>query len=292
MANESCTLLALMEGDKEALLSEIRANQSPDAAEQALERALDRAQMRYAEACDDDATRQAAQMIVRTLKSSVTLVDSVGEARNWNRAAGEAPKKRMKPLALGLLAAAGLLELAVLLALMLTGGRMSGPIVFLEALLPAALGVGAAFWSGLITGRPEKKPGQPEDIRQEFLIDADKLWRNLRGMLLIADDALEKTSAEAEVQRQVEALPGNVMERRETDLFATLLESAYAQNNPDAQEMVEAMRFYLHGQGVEAVDYAKGREAWFEFLPGDRPGTLRPALISGDRVVKKGLAAR
>ena len=44
--------------------------------------------------------------------------------------------------------------------------------------------------------------------------------------------------------------------------------------------------------GVETVDYSTGRESWFEFLPAPTPGTLRPALVAGEQVVKKGLASR
>lgn len=293
MANENTTLMALVETDREALMATLRQDRSPAAAQQALEKVLDRALMRYTEATPDDTVRQAAQLIVRTMKSSLPLIDAVGESRRWSRTEGEAPKKDMKPSTLGFLAIAGVLELATLMGLTLAGGRMTGPIVLIEALIPAALAIGAAYWAGLKQGRPEKSAGSAQaDTHEEFLIDVDKLWRDLHGMILIADDLLERTRAENQAGLLLQSAPDAVLDRRETDLFSNLLESAYAQSNPDAQEMTEAMRFYLHGQGIEVVDCAPGREQWFEFLPADRAGTLRPALISGDRVVKKGLAAR
>ena len=59
----------------------------------------------------------------------------------------------------------------------------------------------------------------------------------------------------------------------------------------NAHEMAESIRFYLHSARIEAVDYEKGRENWFEFLPASRSGTIRPALVSNGKLVKKGMAA-
>ena len=288
---ENNTLLALMEEDKSTIMAALSQNRTPDAAQVTLEKALDRVLLRYGEPLTDDGSQQAAQLVIRTLRSALPLMDSIGEVRRWNREAGSAKPKKMKPLAIGLLCAAGVLELATLMGLTLAGGRVNAPVIFIEALIPGALAVGAAYWSGLTAGRPEKPAGDTAILREEFLIDPEKVWRNLRGMLLIADDALIRLRAEAEVRRTAEALPES-LDRRESELFSTLLESAYAMDTADAREMVEAMRFYLHGAGIEAQDYAPGRESWFEFLPADRPGTLRPALLSGDRIVKKGLASR
>ena len=63
------------------------------------------------------------------------------------------------------------------------------------------------------------------------------------------------------------------------------------EDNADSREMIEAIRFHLHNAQVEVADYEKGREAWFEFLPARLPGTIRPALVQGDRLIKKGLAS-
>ena len=292
MANEKTTLLGLIEADREALLATLRQDRAPATAQQVLEKALDRALMRYTEAHPDDASRRAARLTVSAMKSALPLIDSIGEARRWSHTAGETRDKGIKTMSLALLGAAGALILATLMGLILAGGRLNGPIALIEALIPAALGIGAAYWAGLKQGRPDKPAQAPADMREEFLIDPDRLWRNLHGMLLIADDLLDRAQAESEAAQLAEISPTAALDRRQAELFSTLLENTYARSDADAREMTEAMRFYLHGQGVDLVDCTPGREAWFEFLPADRPGTLRPALVAGDKVIKKGLAAR
>ena len=75
------------------------------------------------------------------------------------------------------------------------------------------------------------------------------------------------------------------------ELFSELLESAYAAGSDSGREQAEAIRFYLHRSGIEVCDYVAGRESWFEFLPAGGVGTIRPALVTEGRLLKKGLAA-
>ena len=76
------------------------------------------------------------------------------------------------------------------------------------------------------------------------------------------------------------------------ELFSELLETAYATGDDGARESAASIRFYLHSAGVDVVDYTPGRESWFEFLPAPRPGTMRPALASEGKLIKKGLASK
>ena len=85
---------------------------------------------------------------------------------------------------------------------------------------------------------------------------------------------------------------GSILKRlNKKDLQMGVFCHGILQNGPDAGEMAESIRFYLHGAGLETADFEPGREAWFEFLPARRAGTIRPALMRGGRLVKKGLAA-
>lgn len=290
---ENGSLLQLMEADREMLMAALAQNRAPQAAQAAVEKALDRALMRYGEVCDDEASREAAQLVVRTMRSALPLMDSVSEARRWSREPASARARRgLSPKALGLLAGSAALEVVAMVWVMLTSGRMRSPLSVMEALLPGALALGAAFWAGFVSGRPGAAADDPES-REEFLVDPDKLWHQLQGMLLMADDAIERAGDEARQQADAAAQAGgDAPNSREIALFSGLLESAYALDGDDAREMIEAIRFHLHGMGVEAVDFEPGRERWFELLPASRPGTLRPALMRGDRVVKKGLAAQ
>ena len=78
----------------------------------------------------------------------------------------------------------------------------------------------------------------------------------------------------------------------DAELFGELLESTYAAGDENAMEAASAIRFYLHNAKVDVVDYAEGNERWFEFLPAPGQGTIRPALVSGGRLLKKGMASR
>ena len=289
---DNVTLSSLLESDKEMILAALNRDRSPQAAQTALEKALDRVSLRYAEQCPDAASRDAAQTVLKAIRSALPLVDSVGESRRWQKAVSLSSTRRMKPAAMGLLALGAVLVLAVMLGLLITGGRLVGVVAFIEALIPALLGMAALFWAGIKQGRPEKKRDEAPDAREEFLIDVDRVWHHLKGMLLLADSAVDSARVQAASrQHKPEILAHGPLDRAQTELFSGLLENCYAHDDADSKEMIESIRFYLHGAGVEVVDFARGRENWFEFLPAQRPGTIRPALAADDKLVKKGLAA-
>ncbi len=293
---ENSTLLTLLEEDREMIMGMLRADRSPQAAQSTLEKSIDRIALRYAEQSSDPAEGDAAQLILKSLRSALPLVDSVGEARRWERTTGEASKKGVwKPATLGFLAVGVVLILSVLLGLVMVNRKLTGLLTLFEAAIPAALGMAALFYAGLRHGRPEK-PSKMEApaAREEFLIDPEKVWHHLRGAILMADNALEGVRSQELRHREIPAADttGTKLDARLAELFSNLLETAYARNDADDREMIEGIAFYLHGAGIEVVNYESGREACFEFLPAPTPGTLRPALMNGDRIVKKGLAAK
>ena len=293
MENE--TLLSLFEQDKDMVMSEIARDRSPAAAQAVAEKAIDRVLYRHAEHCGDPAVRESAQIILRTIKSALPLMDSVGEVHRWQKTVGADSKPKPSPLAWAALALGAVLVVSAMLGLMLSGGRLLGIVVLVEALLPVAAGMALLFWAGMRFASPKKarsRGGEESSaVREEFLVDSEKLWHHLRGMMLLADGMLDSVRARAASQRQAEAAGTSALPAGQAELFAGILENAYGQQTADAKEMIEAIRFYLHSTQVEVVDYAKGREAWFEFLPAMRPGTIRPALVSGEKLLKKGLAS-
>lgn len=289
---EDMTLLSLLEADKEMTLAGLRADRSPQAAQATLEKAVDRVALRYAERApggDDE-----AQLLLKTLKSALPLMDAVSEVTRWERTTGgDGQRIKLRPLSMGLLALGAVLILSALLGLLFTGRRLTGIATLIEAIIPAGLGMGALFFAGVQSVKPEAAKADAAPAKEEFLIDPDKVWHHLRGIVLLIDDALSNRRA----RMQKEAAPANetgnaAIDPRQADLFASLLEAAYARSDADSREMVENMRFYLHGAGIDVADYAAGRDGWFEFLPAANAGTIRPALVAGDRIVKKGLAAR
>lgn len=288
------SLAALLDGEKDMALANMAGDRSLAAAQSAMEKAIDRVMYRYVEQCPDGIARDCAQVILQTVKNTLPLIDSVGETRAWKKQA-DAPKPGMN---LGIWALVLLIGGAVLLVAsvlgMLIGGRFSGVFEFIKGLLPTALGGVCLFLAGLQAGRPGKaKPGE-EAVRTEFLADAEKAWHTLRGAMLQADGQLERLREE-EAMRAAKAggseAAGGELSPAALELFGELLESAYAAGDEASREAASSIGFYLHNAGVDVVDCAAGKESWFEFLPAPRPGTIRPALVSEGRLLKKGLAS-
>ena len=294
------TLAALLDDDREMILANLARDRSLPAAQTALEKAVDRVMYRYTEAAESAIMRDSAQHILQAMKSALPMIDAVGEARTWKKEAAKAEKRGLKmgPMAVIALALGLMLVLASVLAVMFAG-HMGGALAFVKALLPTALGCGLLFWAGAQAASPKKRKKRAdapadEDLRTEYLVDVEKAFHMLRGAMLLADGQLERIREEAalEDQRRLEASPAGGVSGEALELFSELLESAYAAKDDGAKESISAIRFYLHNARIDVADFEPGRESWFEFLPADKPGTLRPALVSGGRLLKKGMASK
>ena len=294
---DNLSLAALLDEDREMVLANLARDKALPAAQATMEKAVDRVMYRYVEACGDETLRRGAQDILQAMKNTLPLMDAVGQAQTWKRQA-ETPGKgglNLGALTLVLLLAGLALVLASVVGVLIAG-QLVGALAFVKALLPAALGCGALFWAGARASRPPKKRSGDgvEDVRTEYLVDGEKAYHCLRGAMLQADGQLERLRAEhaAAEQHNGGAAPAGNLDARALELFAELLESANAAGDANARESASAIRFYLHGAGVDAMDYEPGREGWFEFLPAAKPGTMRPALVSEGRLLKKGLASK
>ena len=290
---ENVHLRELLESDREAILAALARDRSPAAAQAAMEKALERVLYRYGEECGDARLSLSAQDSLQALRGALPLMGAVSEARAWKRDTA-APKRRPRPAAWALLALGAVLAVAAFLA----GAMLSGPLARLQTILPAAFGSACLFFAGYLMAKPrkEKKTDEPA-ARTEFLVDPEAVWSCLLGVMTIADHGLEASAAQTAAEREAASAlsPDGPIPADELDLFATLLENACARlampGGGDARETISAIRFYLHRRGVEAVDYVPERAAWFELLPAQREGTLRPALVCDGRVLKKGLAS-
>lgn len=294
---DKLSLAALLDEDREMVLANIARDRSLEATQAVLEKEIDRVMYRYVEASGDGPLRDSAQHILQTMKDTLPLMGAVDEAREWKQAY-EAPGAQKK-LQLGGLTAVCLVAGAALVLASATGlllaGRFTGALTFLKALLPAALGCAALFLAGVRAARPKKARAADGDraaVRTEFMADGEKTWHLLRGAMLLADGQLARIQAlQAEAQSDAKAAaPAGEVSPAALDLFAELLESAYAQGEAGG-EQAAAIRFYLHRAGIDVADYGAGRDGWFEFLPAGGSGTIRPALVAEGRLLKKGLAS-
>lgn len=295
---DKLSLAALLDDDREMILANLARDRSLPAAQMALEKAVDRVMYRYTEAAADEALRDGAQYILQSMKNTLPLIDAVGEARNWKK---ELPKPSRSGLRFGavqaiLITLGTLLILASVLAVMFAG-HLGGALAFVKALVPTVIGCAALLWAGVTMGRPAKRRQKAnddaDDTRTEYLVDCEKAYHMLRGAMLQADGQLERMREELALASQArqEAAPAGGLSAETLELLSQLLEAAYAAKDEAARESASAIRFYLHNAQVDVVDYEPGRESWFEFLPAE-PGTLRPALVCGGKLLKKGMAAR
>lgn len=99
------------------------------------------------------------------------------------------------------------------------------------------------------------------------------------------------------------AASAGVLSKDELEFYSSLLETSYGSLNGSdsavsdmARENISAVRYYLHRRGIETLDLEEASsqeemERCFDFLPAGSRRTLRPALLSGNRLLQKGLAS-
>ena len=59
----------------------------------------------------------------------------------------------------------------------------------------------------------------------------------------------------------------------------------------DALEKIDEIKYFLHKQQIEVIDYSENTRQYFDLMPGTAAGTIRPALIADGALLKKGLAS-
>ena len=321
--SENRTLSAMLEEDREQVLSRLQADRTPEAAVRVLEQETDRLMYRTAEwdaapvrgaGAGTDAAAYGdtgrAQQVLKVVKNSLPLVGAVNDTEVWQKSSGQqnARGRRIPLPAIALLAAGAVCVFAGLIGQSAAGALLK-PMCVVWCLIGCVL-LAAGGW---MAGRGSRKGGEDsagssfgrtsryaagDEISQNFLIDPESVWHVYRAMMLTADHSLD------EMQEQERALltmngtgAGQVPAKEEIEFFSELLENAYARlardgGDAQAREQVEYIRYYLHTKGIETVDYTPQDKARFECLPsGGAERTLRPALMSGTVVIRKGLAA-
>lgn len=273
----------LLEKDKERLYARLVKADTPDQTVQALEEELSRIQIQYGELEPDETLSREASYSLQTARAALSLVDSTGEIRTYDRTdrTQKAPKgKYIIPLAGGM-------GLGVVGALLLT----SAPDAFVTLggiLLAAALCLTAV--GGYNFGRRKNIPTQSEqyiDVR----MDNDKIYRNLGAVLTVIDHNLEdaKLSGQAE---QSDAPSAGDLPDEELKLLSSLLETAYASLDTDeSRQSVSDIKFYLHKRSIEVVDYSDETNMYFNRMPASRTCTLKPAIVKNKVALIRGMAA-
>ena len=310
------TLQSIFEQDREHLMSAVIGADTVSVI-RVLNSELDRMLYTFNDQEESARVREAASSMMQTAKAACSLVDSAGEINIYGRIdyGKAAPGKKKMSKWGGLLLLIGLIGAIVtvigiqLLATSAAAGsadwQSAGlPPRFLLAAVPL-LTVIAFFFAGMLN---RKKEPSHQALHAETKIDASKLYTNLLSVILVIDKCLgdiRNSERLAEKERAREQI--SAMDPAELELLSQLLEDAYGRRSEDeqAEEEISQIRFYLHRKNIEVVDWngdtgthndnggaeSGERHGWFDMMPAYKSGTIRPALVSDGKLLKKGMAS-
>lgn len=283
----------LLEKDKENLLTELAASKSADKAIRALENELDKLLLQYNEHCSSERERDAAAYMTQSIRLSLPLIDSVGETKVWETGSTNKSKGRLNPLVFILLAAGIVLCGIGLLPLLDLATDAGKEVDWLKLAGFELGGLAAGFVAGLLSRRSGPKPAKRTQ-RVETQVDAGKIYRSFRNAILAVDQNLDEIrSMERWNERDTAGqIDGHTVSSSELDIFSDLLAASYSQDPDYALEKIEEIKYYLHKQQIEVVDYSDETAAFFDMMPGQYAGTIRPALVADGTLMRKGIASK
>ncbi len=292
-------LSALLEEDREQVMSTLLKDRSPEAALGVLEKETDRLMYRAGELQRYTGMEAEVQGMLQTVRNTLPLVESVSEVEVWEakdsreHAAGSHPS----------LSAGSILSLfagVVLICASLIGQSITSAVFRPGAVICSAAGAMLLTLGGWLAGRGKKeKKGSTAKTKYAYLVDPARVWHVMQGIILSAEHSLDSISENSAVQEiETDSLPPEIMDKSELSFFSELLEHAYTMRrrfpaDSSMGEQVESIRYYLHTRGIETEDYSGQSEQWFSFLPsGGQVTTIRPAMFHDGTLIRKGLASK
>ena len=287
----------ILEKDKDKLLTELSAAGTAEKAVHVLENEIDKLLLKHNEYCETDRERESAAFMMQAVRLSLPLMDSNGKIKVW-----ESGQKTEEDTG-GSFKLSFLILLLAGLALCVFG---FGQLIF-EAYIGAeetardqvllhggasVVGLIALYFSGYMYSRPKKITGKKE-YQVDIRIDADRVYRSFRTAILSVDQSLEEICAAErwKAREKAGSIDGRTVTQSELDLFSELLAAAYSGDPEYALEKIEQIKYFLHRQQIEVVDYTKENEKYFDLMPGSKAATIRPAMIAQGGLLKKGLAS-
>lgn len=289
-------LTELLEKDKEKLLTEISAAGTAEKAVPVLEKEVDKLLLTHNEQAGSDAERDEAAHMLQAVRLSLPLIDSNGYTKVWERGQGKDEGESKFSLTSILLLIGGLLLLGFgLFPLIMMGVQQvdsKSMTDFISRCVAILLGVTFLYISGSMYGKPKGKA--KKEYQVEIKVDADRVYRNFRTVILSVDQSLEEVRLGAIQAKREQAgnIDGRPATTPELELFSDLLAASYSGDPEYALEKIDAIKYYLHKQQIEIVDYSEDTKQYFDLMPGTKTGTIRPAMVANGLVLKKGLASR
>ena len=291
----------ILEKDKERLLTELTEAKRADRAVRVLENELDKLLLRHNEQAGSDKERDAAAYMMQAVRLSLPLIDSAGKVRVWEHDGGSsksasADKSSGKGgvIPVLMMMAGIVLCLFGLIPLVLVNLSAAGKSAQMDIITRGAAVLAGAilmFAAGMLYSRP--KEGRKKEQHVEISVDPNKIYRSFRAAMISVDQSLDEVrSAERWSKREkAGTIEGRPATTPEIELFADLLAASYSGDPEYALEKIDAIKYYLHRQQIEVVDYSSETSRYFDLMPGSRAGTIRPALVADGALLKKGLAS-
>ena len=292
MYNKGMKLIELLEKDKENLLTELSASKTAERAIRVLENELDKLLLLYNENCSSERERDAAAYMMQAVRLSLPLIDSNGETKVWETGYVNSSKTRFSFLSIILIAAAVVLCGLALFPLISYAVNAGSKVDYLKTIGMVLLGLVSAVAAGLMLRSPgPKEPRRSQ--RVETHVDAGKVYRSFRNAILSVDQNLDEIRAMQRWDKRDEAgnIDGHPVSSSELDIFSDLVAAAYSRDPEYALEKIEEIRYYLHKQQIEVVDFSEETAKFFDLMPGQRAGTIRPALVADGSLLRKGIAS-
>ena len=274
----------LLEQDKERLLARLSKADTAEQTVTALEDELSRIQIQYGEHVTDETMSREASYALQTAKAALSLVDSTGDVRTYERT-GKPKKGAQSKYLIPLTAGLGATAVGATALTMAPAGFLPLSIIMVIA------GICLSFVSGYNFGRRKLLPDEAEQII-EVSMDSDKIYRNLNAMLTVVDHNLEDARLTAmEAAANPAPSPDDVTDD-ELRLLSSILETAYSSEDSDEnRQTISDITFYLYRRGISVMEYSADTAKYFNRMPAARTGTLKPALVKDNVVLIRGMAA-
>ena len=260
-----------------ALEESLRQSATPEEAAAAIRTAFERTAALMAQEESDEVTRQRGQAVLAVAKESGTLLRSVrAEGKLVASMPDEEKKEKGSPKTMALYGGLGVM--AVLAVYELINGRWIFALLAVIAVLLLYIGNGQAAgeqqkWKAEGTLRFE-----PEPIIRSMLSMCDAIDIAVQDLTIIdTEQTVRKMSG------QEEAL---------LDFVSALLEAKESGRADLVAESAAEAEQTLRRIGIQAIRYSPENGSMFDLLPTlGASRTVRPALVSGDRIVRRGVAA-
>ncbi len=285
------TMKELLEKDRERFMQSASKAENAQQMIKEAERQLSRVLYIFNEEEQSEQVKAAAYRMIQAVTSVTSFLDCSGRTKIYGKTEytdGQLKKKRSPMFYVFLL-----LSVVLLGSIVFVIALNSETEAFFRSHMSIVLLAAACLVTCLLTGITAGKTDRTtEDLVAETTSDANKVWLSLYQAVVMIDKLLDDVRTEEENEKKKAIREKGVMENDEIELMANLLENAYSDpDNPASEDMISHIRFYLHNHLVDVVNYSAQDRAWFDMMPAKDPGTIRPALVSEGRLLKKGLAA-